>query len=144
MFSVDTFTPYSASDYNGFRPNPGAATAFEWGTSPPGAIDFSKIPPVKKFATLKAFTEATGQDRHSVLVDYDLFVKAQSPDRTHLRGVYKAADFDFRRRPGSAAADAGVAIPNITDGFTGKAPDLGAYELGAPAPRYGPRYGPRP
>jgi hypothetical protein len=35
--------------------------------------------------------------------------------------------------------DAGVAIPNITDGFSGKAPDLGAYEVGAPAPQYGPR-----
>ena len=39
----------------------------------------------------------------------------------------------------SAAVDAGVVIPNITDGFTGKAPDLGAYELGALLPQYGPR-----
>jgi hypothetical protein len=42
-------------------------------------------------------------------------------------------------RPGSAAIDAGVELPTITDGFTGIAPDLGAYELGAPVPVYGPR-----
>ncbi|MHB8897167.1 MAG: right-handed parallel beta-helix repeat-containing protein, partial [Thermoguttaceae bacterium] len=32
----------------------------------------------------------------------------------------------------SAAVDAGVPIPGITDGFAGRAPDLGAYEHGAP------------
>jgi hypothetical protein len=32
--------------------------------------------------------------------------------------------------PGSAAVDGGVAIPGITDGFRGNAPDLGAYESG--------------
>ncbi len=37
------------------------------------------------------------------------------------------------------AVDAGVILPNISDGYTGAAPDLGAYELGADAPQYGPR-----
>jgi hypothetical protein len=32
-----------------------------------------------------------------------------------------------------------VALPNITDGYTGRAPDLGAYEYGVPLPHYGPR-----
>jgi hypothetical protein len=140
VFSVDTFTPWSSSDYNGYRPNPGGTDAFEWGTYPAGRpIDYAKVPPVQKFATLKAFSDATGQEQHSVLIDYDVFVKAGAPDRSDLRRVYKSADFDFRLRPGSAAVDAGVVIPNITDGFTGKAPDLGAYELGAPLPQYGPR-----
>ena len=30
IFSVTTNTNYSSSDYNGFRPNPGAAPAFQW------------------------------------------------------------------------------------------------------------------
>ena len=30
--------------------------------------------------------------------------------------------------------------PNVNDGFTGRAPDLGAYELGQPIPVYGPRW----
>jgi hypothetical protein len=40
---------------------------------------------------------------------------------------------------GCAAVDAGVALPNLNDGFSGNAPDLGAFELGQPAPVYGPR-----
>jgi len=39
----------------------------------------------------------------------------------------------------SSAIDAGIALPGITDGFTGGAPDLGAIEFGNPAPIYGPR-----
>jgi parallel beta-helix repeat protein len=39
---------------------------------------------------------------------------------------------DFRLKPGSPAIDAGVRIPPYTDGFAGTAPDIGAYESGAP------------
>ena len=41
-----------------------------------------------------------------------------------------AVDRDGYPAAGSAALDAGVAIAGITDGFLGKAPDLGAYESG--------------
>ena len=46
---------------------------------------------------------------------------------------------DLRLREGAQAVDAGVPLHNINDGFVGKAPDLGAYELGATLPHYGPR-----
>jgi hypothetical protein len=46
---------------------------------------------------------------------------------------------DFRLKPGSPAIDAGVELPSITDGFTGKAPDIGAFETGRPLLQYGPR-----
>jgi hypothetical protein len=46
---------------------------------------------------------------------------------------------DLRLKSGSAAVDRGVVLLNITDGFSGTAPDLGAYELGAAVPVYGPR-----
>ena len=46
---------------------------------------------------------------------------------------------DLRPLPGSAVIDAGVFIPNIDDGYKGKAPDCGAYELGQDLPHYGPR-----
>jgi hypothetical protein len=46
---------------------------------------------------------------------------------------------DFALAPGSAAVDAGAVLPNINDGFTGRAPDLGALELGVAVPVYGPR-----
>ena len=46
---------------------------------------------------------------------------------------------DLRLSPKSEAIDAGAVLPNINDGYTGKAPDLGAYEYGTPRPWYGPR-----
>ena len=30
-------------------------------------------------------------------------------------------------------------LPNVTDGYAGTAPDLGAYEVGQELPTYGPR-----
>jgi len=39
-------------------------------------------------------------------------------------------NFDFRPRPGSPLIDAGRIIPGFTDGYRGKAPDIGAYEYG--------------
>ena len=41
---------------------------------------------------------------------------------------------------GSKAVDAGVVIPTVNDGFLGRAPDLGAIEVGKPATKYGPRW----
>jgi hypothetical protein len=77
-----------------------------------------------------------------VLVDYDIFVnvkKLDAKDLATVQRLYKAEDFDFGLKPGSAAVDRGIAIANVTDGFTGQAPDLGALELGRPVPVYGPR-----
>ncbi|MEZ5561082.1 MAG: right-handed parallel beta-helix repeat-containing protein [Pseudomonadales bacterium] len=42
----------------------------------------------------------------------------------------------------SLAIDKGKPILNITDGYVGLAPDLGAYEFGIPVPAYGPRLSP--
>jgi hypothetical protein len=76
---------------------------------------------------------------HSVTLDYDAFVDVTLPDITDPQRLYKPDGLDFRLKPGSAAVDAGVALPTINDDFAGRAPDLGAYELGRPLPRYGPR-----
>ena len=91
-----------------------------------------------RFKTLKEYSEATGQDRHSVLVDYNVFQKVAPPEGDP-RTLYKPADFDFTLRPGSAAVDAGVRLPGVNDDATGRAPDLGALEIGRPSPQYGPR-----
>src|SRR5579863_9384453 len=95
--------------------------------------------PMNTLSTLRDYSEATGQDKHSVLVDYDIFRKVQMPDASDPQRLYRAADYDFRLKPGSAAVDAGIELPGITDGFSGKAPDLGAYESDRPLPHYGPR-----
>jgi hypothetical protein len=150
VFSVTTNTNYSSSDYNGFRPN--GTDSFQW-NSPPWevakiAADESSPAKIERraFATLDAFARATKQDQHSVLVDYDVFMKVARLDAKDLATVqrlYKAEDIDVRLRPGSAAVDRGVELPNVTDGFTGRAPDLGAMEIGQVIPIYGPRPGRR-
>jgi hypothetical protein len=158
IFSVNTNTNYSTSDYNGFRPNPGAEFSFQW-NSPPFHIpaDYSgllltnsgrggpganRTLEVRRFPTLAEYSRATHQDQHSVIVDYDIFVnvpKLDAQDLKKVQSLYKAGDLDFRLKPGSAAVDRAVILPNITDGFIGRAPDLGALELGQSPPHYGPR-----
>ena len=67
-------------------------------------------------------------------------VRRSPPDSSKPGKPYNAVDLDFRLKPGSKAVDAGVRLPKVNDGFAGKAPDLGAYEVGQPVPVYGPRW----
>jgi hypothetical protein len=155
VFAIESNTNYTDSDYNGFRPNEGAEYSFEWSTPPfsirsvfPGEMGAlamqqqnqleAKSRERRRFKTLKEYSEATGQDRHSVMLDYDVFQKV-SPPGPDLRTLYKPVDFDFQLRPGSAAVDAAVRLTGVNDDFTGRAPDLGALEIGRPVPHYGPR-----
>jgi hypothetical protein len=148
IFSVNTFTNYSSSDYNGFRPNPAAAVSFRW-NSPPSAVaadfagpDHTPRIETREFGGLADYARATGQDRHSIVVDYEIFMNVRrldAQDAASVQKLYKAADFDFRLKPGTPAVDRGMVLPNVTDDFTGSGPDLGALEIGKPAPRYGPR-----
>jgi hypothetical protein len=101
------------------------------------------------FGTSEAFTGVFGAvrfdglaqlrsrttERNAVRVDLGAFaapVTAPSPLTRH-------AAPDLRPAPGAAVVDAGAVLPGITDGFAGARPDIGAYEAGAPLPRYGPR-----
>jgi hypothetical protein len=157
IFAVNTYTNYTSSDYNGFRVNPGAAASFEWSSPPWGVVqDFRDLlaaadgvqtPPDKtlvtrRFATLQAYSAETHQDTHSLLLDYDIFQQVPMLDVSNVKTaqkLYNAKDLDFRLKPGSAAVDHGAVIPNVTDGYSGNAPDLGALESGQPMPHYGPR-----
>jgi hypothetical protein len=81
----------------------------------------------------------TGQDKHSMIVDYDVFVNVKIPDQTNPQRLYSPDELDFSLKPRSAAVDAGMILPTINDDYEGKMPDLGAYELGKPLQHYGPR-----
>jgi hypothetical protein len=140
LFALTTSTSYSTADYDGYRPSPGDKAPFGW-TSPGAGVraDF-KGPWVKRtFASLEELNKTTGQEQHGVLLGDDVFVNAPLPDRADPQRLYRPADFDFRLKPGSTAVDRGVELPTITDGYSGAAPDLGAYELGSEPPHYGPR-----
>jgi hypothetical protein len=148
IFSINTYTNYTSSDYNGFRVNEGAPASFEW-NSPQAGVQADYNQPghrpaiqTRKFATLADYSRETHQDTHSVLVDYDIFVRVPRLDRNDLKTVQKvmkAEDFDFRLKPGAVAVDKGVPLANVNEGFTGRAPDLGALEVGKPTPHWGPR-----
>ena len=162
MISMSTYTNYSVLDYNGYRPNdtvPGmAAPAFAQWAHPPYNVlaDYTSSHLITDtFATLAAFQQGTGQDAHSRLIDWNVFTNAAPPGPpycitsqgcdglVYAQMLYPSpapgTAIDLTLRPGSAAIDAGTVIPNVTDGFTGAAPDLGAYEFGKPIPHYGPR-----
>jgi hypothetical protein len=138
-------TSYSTYDYDGFRPNAGAKAQYTWLGPKAGVMVDYDMPQnqSQNFATLAELAKATGQETHGVELDYDVFEALKGPTRpsSSIPGrPYEAIDLNFRLRSGGKAVDAGARLPNVNDGFTGTAPDLGALELGAPEPVYGPRW----
>ena len=134
-------TEASSSDYNGFRPNKGVAAQYHW-LGPKAGQRFYEPEPKdwQSFATLAEFRAETMQETHGIEVDFNDFEDLNPPDPSQRHAVYHAMDLNFRLKPSSKAVDAGVVIPTVNDNFTGRAPDLGALEIDAPAPKYGPRW----
>jgi hypothetical protein len=101
--------------------------------------EFASLQRSRRFKSFDDFRTQSGIERHAIFL---------GADPGFASGVRPPADFktqvpltvnDLRLAKGSKAIDAGVFVPNIDDGFTGKGPDLGAYEYGEPLPHYGPR-----
>jgi hypothetical protein len=140
LFAIDTHTPWSSSDYNGFFVNADAEYSFQWNSPPTGSpVDYTSPREVRRFKTLAEHQRGTGQDAHSRAVDYSVFVNVAPPDFTDPTRLVSPGEVDLRLKPRSRAIDAGTVLPGLTDGFSGRAPDLGAYEHGAELPHYGPR-----
>ena len=138
-------TAYSSYDYNGYRPNRGVESQYSWLGPRGGArVDYDVNPKeAPRFRTLAELAAATGQETHGVEIDYDVFESLRPPippDSSKPGRPYDAVTLNFALRQGGKAVDAGVRLPNVNDGFAGKAPDLGAYEAGQPPPVYGPRW----
>ncbi|MEY4563928.1 MAG: hypothetical protein RLZZ618_3205, partial [Pseudomonadota bacterium] len=75
-------------------------------------------------------------EKNAVQVDLSVFANTIALPTAALTLFAKP---DLRLRSGGGAENVGVAIPNVNDGYSGAAPDAGAYEVGAPLPVYGPR-----
>ena len=134
-------TEQYSSDYNGYRGNPGVAAQYQWLAPKPGTSAYEPGTEAwKSFATLAALQAATGQEKHSRELNFDVFENLRPPNPATRHAVYHAMDLNFQLKSGGAATDAGVVIPTINDDFAGKAPDLGALEVGGPSPRYGPHW----
>ena len=171
VLSIGMYTNYSVLDYNGWGIPPGdgqnadgGPTAFSYASPADTTVlaDYSAQYPdggtplvTHTYGTLAAYQAGTGQDKHSIVVDWTIFNNAPPPAQatnpemlyswgTTTAGVTAPVLIDYTLAKGSAAIDKGVFIPNVTDDFTGAAPDLGAYEYGQPVPIYGPRWVPIP
>ncbi len=123
--ATGSITPHTTLDYNGYSRN-----------DPEGFIRWFDGQAKRTFSSLAEFAEAAGHERHGVELDYDTFVQAKRPQ---VGVTSEPQEWDLRLRPGTPAADAGIALPNVNDDLTGDAPDLGAHELDQPLPHYGPR-----
>ena len=110
---------------------------FDWGQVP---VPFSWDQPGKawngKGLDLQSLSTAVGIEQHAIRVEKEKIFEI--PDI----GAYSLESYPEKRltlKKDCNAIDAGAPVPNIADEFTGKAPDLGAYEFGQPLPHYGPR-----
>jgi hypothetical protein len=140
IYFMDTYTSYTTSDYDGFRPNEGYEAQFMWLSPAGGAVrDYKNPREVHSFKTLQELCKALGQECHGIMIDYDIFQNVKKADLKEFSRVYKREELDFQLKPNSAAVDAGCVLPNVNDGFVGKAPDLGALEVGQSLPIWGPR-----
>ena len=110
---------------------------FDWGTSSTAFDCVSDHPDLAAFSQLLEASGAIGTETHGVRVQWRNCFEALDvpgpPPATTIPPQHAKLKADCN------AVDAGLVLPNINDGFTGNAPDLGAYEIGQTLPHYGPR-----
>lgn len=137
-----TLTNYSTMDYNGYRKKKGSQVNYRLKYPLQDSLnhaDEKELPLVELF-TLNDFRKKTGYELHGVELDYDgIFENVPLPNPQQKGHVYAVKGLDFRLKPSGKAIDAGCMLPNITDTYSGKAPDFGAIEYGQPPLQYGPR-----
>ncbi len=105
---------------------------FDWGDSPEA---FRWKNNRQRFKDLKGFAEAVGIEKHGIRVRKEnIFANWSIPAEPA-----RITPQHLTLQAGSEAVDAGAVVPNISDDFVGKAPDLGACEFGGEMPHYGPR-----
>ncbi len=89
-----------------------------------------------RYRELADFQSATGLESHAIHVDketcFETFNIPGPPPAT-------VPPQHMTLQAGCNAVNAGILLPNINEGYLGSAPDLGAYEVGAPLPHYGRR-----
>lgn len=89
----------------------------------------------RRFSDLESFSAAIGVERNGTILD-----RARDFAPFDVAKETPGAETPLiRLGETSAARDAGVRVPNLSDHFEGKSPDLGAFELGRSLPHYGPR-----
>jgi hypothetical protein len=135
-FRNNLFIGGPGADYNGYDSGPGDVLMLP-SAGPSCSFDYDGFGEVR-FDSLSEL-QGTTSEVHAVEVGLDVFAAAVT---------FPAEPFAAPATPSlllagdGAALDRGLALPNVNDDFAGSAPDLGAFELGALEPTYGPEGGP--
>jgi len=111
-------------DYDGFG-----------GFSGPIFMKWNKV----MYATPDEMKQKAPIYKHVVVVDPATAFASGIGAPADEKKQFEPAVNELRLKEGTQAIDSGEKLPGFNDGFAGKAPDLGAYEFGAPLPHYGPR-----
>jgi hypothetical protein len=103
---------------------------------PDGSFGLQINGTTRSYSDLASFRKGTGLETNGVALTEPIFLHAP-PDSSDYKLVAPVLDFVLHDR--SNALDRATRLPNINDGYTGNAPDLGAMEFGARVPLYGVR-----
>ena len=114
--------PTYTVDYNGWYPD----GEFHFGTGTTG----------NNYPSFAAVQAGGLYEAHGRLLGASIFASGLVAPPSYKTAVTPG---DGTLAPGSDAIDHGMAIANVTDGYHGVAPDLGAQETGCPVPIYGVR-----
>jgi hypothetical protein len=91
----------------------------------------------RPYATIGDLAAGLGLERNGVSLDSPAGLFTGTFRFPDTGGTYEPPD--LRPDRGAPVVDKAGAIPGVNDAHTGAGPDIGAYELGAPVPRYGVR-----
>jgi hypothetical protein len=91
-----------------------------------------------RYATVAELAAATGIEEHAVVGRRSDLVNAMLPEAYET--PVRPAEYDLQLRPDAPEVNAGAPLPNLNDPWVRDGqPDIGAFELGAATPAYGPR-----
>lgn len=106
-----------------------------WWTSSGGSFSSLSAARLGLTATIPVFGTSTRRHSNDVITTSNPFAAAVTLGANHLTEIMTFVTPALV--VGTNVKNAGVAIPNITDGYSGTAPDMGAIIEGRPLPRWG-------
>jgi len=138
--SATTYTNYSSLDYNGYRKKD-VKNNFRLRYPHADSLNHADDRELSflEFPSLIELSKKTGYELHGIELGENIFEKVPMPDPARRGHIYPIKGYNFQLKKSSQAIDAGCVLPNITDNYSGKAPELGALEHGKEVPLYGPR-----
>jgi hypothetical protein len=124
VISWNTPTNKASFNFNGYYPD-GAMTFY---IEPTGTY--------QNYPNLAAVKSGGYHEANGCIINEGMFANGMTPLFDYRPYVQPS---DMSLSAGSNAIDAGIILPNVNDGFSGSAPDLGALEQGIETPIYGVR-----